>query len=63
MTKPDDLSNLIGDLQRQRKTVNVDLDETARSQKSTAKIVEKLIELKERAEEIRQRTLETSEPK
>lgn len=56
MTKPDDLSNLIGDLQRQRKSLEADLDETARSQKSTAKIVDKIIEINERAEQIRQRT-------
>ncbi len=60
MTKPDDLSNLIGDLQRQRKSLEADLDETARSQKSTAKIVDRIIEINERAEQIRQRTTEIS---
>lgn len=62
MAKPDDLSNLIADLQRQRQSLEADLDETARSQKSTAKIVEKIIEIKQRAEEIRQRTLAPSDP-
>ena len=55
MTKPDDLSNLIGDLQRQRKSLEADLDDTARSQKSTAKIVEKIVEINQRAEQHRQR--------
>ena len=63
MNKPDDLSNLIGDLQRQRKTIETDLDETTRSQKSTAQLVERITEMKERAEEIRQRTSGTPEHK
>ena len=61
MTKPDDLSNLIADLQRQRRVLEVDLDDTARSQKSTAQIVEKIIEIKQRAEEIRQRTADPAD--
>ena len=61
VTKTDDLSNLIGDLQRQRRQLDADLDDTARSQKSTAQIVEKIIEIKQRAEEIRQRTADPAD--
>ena len=61
VTKTDDLSNLIGDLQRQRRQVDADLDDTARSQKSTAQIVEKIIEIKQRAEEIRLRTADPAD--
>lgn len=49
MSKPDDLTNLIADLQRQRKQLEENLDDTDRSRESTAQIVEKIIDLKHRA--------------
>lgn len=55
LTKPDDLSNLIGDLQRQRRELDHELDETARSRRSTAEIVERIISLKQRAQDLEQR--------
>ena len=61
MTNSDDLSNLIADLQRQRQVVEADLDDTARSQKSTAKLVAKIVEINWRAEEIRLRTADSSD--
>lgn len=63
MTKPDDLSNIIADLQRQRRELEAQLDETSRSRTSTAQVVEKIIDIKQRAEEIRRGTAEPDDPR
>ncbi|MEO6260773.1 MAG: hypothetical protein ABIP63_10500 [Thermoanaerobaculia bacterium] len=63
MTRPDDLSNIIADLQRQRRDLEAQLDETSRSRTSTAQVVEKIIDLKQRAEEIRQNTADPKNPR
>lgn len=61
MTKPDDLSNIIADLQRQRRDLEAQLDETSRSRISTAQVVEKIIDIKQRAAEIRRGITEPDE--
>lgn len=49
---PDDLSRLIEDLQKQRKVLEKNLDDTDRSSRSTQEIIDKIVQLKENAAEL-----------
>lgn len=58
MTRTDDqhLNALIADLQRQRRDLEGMLDERNRSKETTDEIVDKIVELRKRSEELIRRT-------